>query len=203
MKRRLSIALALVVLLVASGCTLPGADLTANAEPVSVNGDTLNATGYALSERAPIALNATVGIAGEKRTVGVKSWIAVYEHTAHEGRFVVFSTPSPNTEGAPVNPFANTSERRDIARMLGEVFNTTPLTVKNRETVTMLGERTEVVTYTTTNRTATGTIPVVVHVAMTQHEGDAVIAVGVHPQSVDESGEFERLVEHLEHGESS
>lgn len=201
MKRRLSIAL--VVLLVASGCTLPGADLTADAEPVSVNEEALNATGYALEKRAPIAFNATVGIAGENRTIGMKSWISGYKHTDHRGRFVVFSTPSPNTEGAPMNPFANQSERRDIARMFGEVFNTTPLTVKNRYNTTMLGEQTEVVTYTTTNQTDTGTIPVVVHIAMTQHEGDAVVAVSVHPQSVDESEEFERLITHLEHGESS
>lgn len=202
MNRRVSLALALVVLLVASGCTLPGADLTANAAPVSVSDDALDATGYALDERAPITLNTTVGIAGEDRTVGVKNWVAMYESTAHEGRFVTFSTPSP-TEGAPVNPFADPSERRDIARMFGEVFNTTSLTVVNRQNVTMLGQQTELVTYSTTNRTATGTTPVLVHVAMTQHAGDTVIAVGVHPQSVSETGTFERLVSGLEHGESA
>ncbi|HET7322994.1 MAG TPA: DUF6517 family protein [Halococcus sp.] len=202
MRRRFHLAFALVVLLVTSGCTLPGADLTANAAPVSVNDSTLNTTGYTLDERAPIALNETVGIAGEDRKIGVKNWIAAYESTEHEGRFVVFSTPSPNTEGAPVNPFADPSERRDIARMFGEVVNKTPLRVVNRHNVTMFGERTEVVTYATTNRSAGGT-QVFVQIAMTQHEGDAMVAVGVQPQSVDEIGEFSRLVEGLEHGESA
>jgi hypothetical protein len=203
MRRRVHLVLALAVLLVTSGCTLPGGDLTANASAVSVNDSALDATGYAAAENATIAFNETVGIAGENRTVGVKNYIATYEHTAHEGRFVVFSTPSPDTEGAPVNPFANRSERPDIARMLGGVNNTSALTVENRRNVTMLGQQTELVTYTTTNQSAAGTTPVFVHVAMTQHEDDVVVAVGVHPQSVDETGAFERLVENLEYGESA
>jgi hypothetical protein len=201
MRRRVHVALALAVLLVMSGCTLPGADLTASASPVSVEDSALDATGYAMDENATIAFNETIGIGGENHEIGVKSYIASYEHTAHDGRLVVFSSPSPN-EGAPVNPFANLSERRDIARMLGEVFNTTPLTVENRRTVTMVGQQTEVVTYTTTNQSAGNLTPVVVHVAMTQHEGDAVVAVSVHPQSVGENGTFARLVKNLEHGES-
>lgn len=203
MRRRFQIALALVLLLVTSGCTLPGADLTANAAPVSVEEGALDATGYTVNERGAIALNGTIGIAGEDRKIGVKNWIATYKNTEHEGHFAVFSTPSPNVEGVPMNPFANHSERRDLARMFGEVFNETPLTVVDRRNVTMLGQQTEAVTYATVNQTATGTTPVFVHIAMTEHEGDTVIAVSVHPQSVDGTAEFERLVGHLEHGKSA
>lgn len=203
MRRRLYVVFALAAVLVTSGCTLPGADLTANASPVSVNDSALNATGYAADKSATIALNETIGINGEDREIGVKNRITTYEHTAHEGRFVVFSTPNPDTEGAPVNPFANRSERRDVARMLGEVNNTSALTVENRQNVTMGGQQSELVTYATTNQSAAGTTPVFVHVAVTQDAGDAVVAVGVHPQSVEGSDAMQQLVENVDHGESA
>ena len=202
-RRRISALLALAVCLLLGGCTLPGADLTANAAPASVNEDALDATGYATDESATIALNETIGIGGEDREVGVKNTIRTYAHTEHEGRFVVFSTPNPDTDGAPVNPFANRSERPDVARMLGEVNNTSALTVENRQNVTMVGQQAELVTYATSNHSSEGTMPVFVHVAVAQDAGDAVVAVGVHPQSIEGSDAMTRLVENIDHGESA
>jgi hypothetical protein len=84
----------------------------------------LDRTGYALDDSATIAFNETVGIDGEDRTVGVQNHIETYAHGDHAGRFVVFSTPSPEANGTQINPFAKPSERRDVGRMLGEVNNT-------------------------------------------------------------------------------
>lgn len=198
--RRFRLVLALVVLVVASGCTLPGGQLTAEANPVAVGNDTLDRTGYALDDSATIALNETVGIDGEDRTVGVKNHIETYAHGDHAGRFAVFSTPSPEANGTPINPFAKPSERRDVGRMLGEVNNTSALTVENRQNVTLVGQPTELVTYATTNRSANGTTPVYVHVAVVQNGGDAVVAVGVNPQSIDAADATKRLVEGVEYG---
>lgn len=203
MRRRWHIALALAALLVTSGCTLPGADLTAEASPATVDNGTLDETGYVLEQRTEIALNETIGIRGEDREVGVRNPLVAYEHADRAGRFVVFSTPNPETDGAPANPFANRSERRDVARMFGSLNNTTALDVVDRQEVTALGQSTEFVTYETVNRTATGTTPVLVHVAVIDHQGDAVIAVGVHPRSTDESEAMRRLVSNVEHGEST
>lgn len=203
MSRYWYVVLALVGLVVTSGCTLPGADLTAEASPAVVNDSALDGSGYAVEERGEIAINETLGIAGEDRKVGVTNHIVTYTSDEHEGQFAVFSTPSPETDGAPVNPFVNKSERRDVARMFGELNNTTALTVADRRTVTALGQPTEVVTYETENRTATGTMPVLVHVAVIEDRGDAVVAVGVHPQSVEGTETMDRLVAGLEHGEDS
>jgi hypothetical protein len=200
MSRRFHVAFVLVALVVASGCTLPGGSLTAEASPVSVENGTLDGTGYAVDESATIALNETVGINGEDREVGVKNHIETYAHTEHAGRFVVFSTPSPEVNGTPVNPFAKRSERRDVARMLGEVNNTSALTVEDRQNVTLAGQQTELVTYATTNQSGGETTPVFVHVAVAQDAGDAVVAVGVNPQSVDAGNATTRLVENVEHG---
>jgi hypothetical protein len=201
--RRFHVALALAALVVVSGCTIPGGSLTAEADPASVGEDTLDATGYVVDESATIALNETVGIEGEDREVGVKNHIETYAHEAHAGRFVVFSTPNPDTDGAPVNPFAKVSERRDVGRMLGEVNNTSALTVEERQNVTMAGQRTGLVTYATTNQSDGATTPVFVHMAVAQDAGDAVVAVGVHPQSVDTQGSMKRLAEGVEHGGSA
>src|SRR5699024_7730002 len=131
----------------------------------------------------------------EDRTVGVKNHIETYAHGDHAGRFAVFSTPSPEANGTPINPFAKPSERRDGGRMLGEVNNTSALTVENSQNVTLVGQPTELVTYATTNRSANGTTPVYVHVAVVQNGGDAVVAVGVNPQSIDAADATKRLVE--------
>jgi hypothetical protein len=200
---RLHVALALAVLVVASGCTIPGGSLTAEASPVSVENETLDATGYIVDESATIALNETVGIKGENREVGVKNHIKTYTRGDRAGRFVVFSTPSPDTDGAPVNPFAKPSERRDVGRMLGEVNNTSALTVENRQNVTLAGQQTELMTYATTNQSGGETTPVFVHVAVAEDGGDAVVAVGVHPQSADAANATKRLVEAVEHGGSA
>ena len=200
---RFHVALVLALLVVVSGCTIPGGSLTAAADPASVGESALDATGYAVDESATIALNETVGIKGENREVGVKNHIETYAHEAHAGRFVVFSTPSPDTDGAPVNPFAKRSERRDVGRMLGEVNNTTALTVEDRQNVTMAGQQTELVTYATTNQSGGETTPVFVHVAVAQDAGDAVVAVGVTPQSVAGDGSMQRLAESVEHGGSA
>ena len=201
--RRFRLVLALIVLVVASGCTLPGGQLTAEANPVAVGNDTLDRTGYALDDSATIALNETVGIEGEDREVGVKNHIETYEHGDRAGRFVVFSTPSPEASGTPVNPFAKPSERRDVGRMLGEVNNTSALTIEKRQNVTLVGQSTELVTYATTNRSGEETTPVFVSVAVAQNDGDAVVAVGVHPQSVDGATTTKRLIEGVEHGETA
>lgn len=203
MSRRFHFALVLVALLVTSGCTLPGADLTASATPASVDEGALNATGYAVEERGTIALNETLGINGEDRTVGVTNHIVSYQSTDHDGQFVVFTTPSPDIDDAPANPFAMVSERPDVARMFGEINNTTALTVENRRNVTLAGESTRLVTYATTNRSASGTTPVFVHAAVTQVGGDAVVAVGTHPRSVEDGAAIRRLVEGVERGEST
>lgn len=200
---RFHVALALVALVVVGGCTIPGGSLTAEANSASVDEGALDATGYAVDESATIALNETVGIEGEDREIGVKNHIETYARNGRAGRFVVFSTPSPDTDGAPVNPFAKRSERRDVGRMLGEVNNTSALVVENRQNVTMAGQHTELVTYATTNRSGETTTPVFVHVAVAQDAGDAVVAVGVHPQSADAEGSMKRLVEGVEHGESA
>lgn len=201
--RRFRLVLALVVLVVASGCVLPGGQLTAEANPVSVGNDTLDRTGYALDDSATIALNETVGIDGEDREVGVKNHIETYAHDDHAGRFVVFSTPSPEANGTPINPFAKPSERRDVGRMLGGVNNTSALTVEKRQNVTMAGQPTELVTYATTNQSGETTTPVFVTVAVAQNAGDAVVVVGVNPQSVDGANTTKRLVEGVEHGETA
>jgi hypothetical protein len=200
---RLHVVLALVVLVVASGCTIPGGSLTAEANPASVEESALDATGYVVEENATIAFNETVGIRGENREVGVKNYIETYAHPEHAGRFVVFTTPSPDTDGAPVNPFAKPSERRDVGRLLGEVNNTSALTVEDKRNVTLAGQRTELVTYATTNQSGGETTPVFVHVAVARDAGDAVVAVGVNPQSVAAGNATERLVEAVEHGESA
>lgn len=201
--RRWSLACALVVLVALSGCTLPGGTLTAEAAPATVNERTLDETGYVTEERAAVGFNETLGIAGEDREVGIRNWIAAYANADGDGRLVVFSTPNPSADGEGLNPFANRSERRDVARMLGEVNNTTPLDVTRRRNVTMLGQSTEMVTYETTNRTASGQRPILVHVAVTRHRGDTVVTVGVHPRSVDEAATMRRLVESIDHGESA
>lgn len=202
MSRRFYVAFALVALVVASGCTIPGGSLTAEASPASVEEGTLDATGYVVDESATIALNETVGVRGEDREVGVKNHIETYAHPEHAGRFVVFSTPSPDTDGAPVNPFAKPSERRDVGRLLGEVNNTSALTVEDSQNVTLAGQQTELVTYATTNQSGGETTPVFVHVAVAEDAGDAVVVVGVHPQSVAADTATKRLVENVEHGGS-
>jgi hypothetical protein len=81
--------------------------------------------------------------------------------------------------------------------------NTSALTVENRQNVTLVGQPTELVTYATTNRSGGATTPVYVHVAIAQNDGDAVVAVGVNPQSVDAANATKQLIEGVEYGESS
>jgi len=198
MRTRAVLAVALLVL--AAGCT--GSGFAFDASPASVDGDALASAGYDGEPPEKTVVNETVAVGGVEADVTATTWTAGYTHEEQPSSLIVVSTPDAQVAGQSVNPLARLSNEELIERAVAqadgeaEVRNVSVEATANR---TVLGTETEVVTYSAVVENEQGELPVRLHVASVTHEDDVVLAVGLHPETVDERATLLELMGNIEH----
>lgn len=210
----------LVVVLLLAGCT--GTLLSAEASPATIPTPAYESVDYVHGNTTAVPLGYQVGAAGVSRNVTVTSWFSGYSRTVADDEvslLLVLSTPNVEVAGESVNPFARMSDGILLDRVLNatRTLNVTSVGDTNVSAIadmgelrrvdtaerTVLGTPTTVTTYAG-NADIEGTrVAVLVHVATVEHGDDVVVAVAVHPESMDEAARIYSLVEAIEHEAAS
>lgn len=207
-RRRVAAAIALATLLAFAGCT--GTLFEATATPATIPADAVDERDYVHGNTTAVPLRYDVGIGDVvSREVSVTSYVSGYSKT-DDGvtGLVLLSTPNVDVLGRSVNPFAHLSNRELTGRALDAVSrardharlgNVSDLRVAGSTNRTVLGERTEVLTYEGTLTVDDRPVSVLVHVATVEHGDDVVVAIGVHETNTDERRNVLALIERIEH----
>lgn len=210
MNRTRTVAVAaLATLIVLAGCT--GTLFSTEAAPATVPVDAYESVGYVHGNTSAIPLTYTVGAAGVSRNVTVTSWLSGYSKTTSDNQttgLVVLSTPNVEVAGEPLNPFGRASDGVLLDRVLesassfgasawvGEVSDLRKLETTERQ---ILDTPTNVTTYAGSVDAEGTRIGVLVHVMTVAHDDDVVVAVAVHPDTMDETDAVIGLMERIEH----
>jgi hypothetical protein len=207
--------LAVTAVVLLAGCL--GGTLSFSATPATIPPASLTAEGYVAGNATAVPLRLPVGVAGVGTTVDVTAHVAGYSRTTASNDtagLLLLSTPDERVAGRSVNPFAVATNREVLQTALTTLERTgglageyTPagtagiadlreVAVRN---VTMFGEPTELTTYAGTATADGERVAVLVHVAAVRHDGDVVVALAVHGESMDERDAVARLVAAAEH----
>ena len=199
-----------VVLVVAlAGClgTLASADAGAASIPTTA----YEREGYVAGNETSVPLRFPVGVAGVGGEVAVTSHVAGYSRTTEANdtaALLVLTTPNARVGGVSVNPLRGATDPTLVrtglefvsrARTAGNVENVTDLRELDSGEVELLGETTTLTTYAGVVDTEAGSADVRVHVAVTEYEEDVVLALSVHPASMDEHAAVGRMLAAAEH----
>ncbi|MEE6208721.1 DUF6517 family protein [Salarchaeum sp. III] len=208
MSRRTAVAVALAVLVLASGCLgfLSG-PVTFSANQVTVEDSTLQSSGYEEVSVEKMQVNRTFTAAGQSKTVEITNWVAQYEKQVSvlgvERRaavFGTFSSPEVSVLGKSFNPL-NEYDDHELAQLIQKRYGTIDdLQAVSNTTMTVLGHDATVTKFSGTANFDGQSVDVFVHVTKVNDGGDIVAAVGVYPQQLD--GEQEHvytLLQNLEH----
>jgi len=213
MKRQGLLALAVVGLLVTTGCVglVLGNGLEMDSEPAGVSDEALSETGFEFVEHRTLWLNETVQVAGQQRDINASNHAMIYNRTTSlerfdrdTGGFVVISTPDVSIGGESVNPAARMSNRELVERFQGdlesEVGQLGNLTKVSERTEPVLGYAATVSVFETTTTIDGQDVTLYVHATTVKHEGDVVVAIGVHPEALaQQAPEIHRLMRGIEH----
>lgn len=226
-RRKTAVALAFGALLLTSGClgfVLGDKPLTAEASPVSASDDAVSETGYSEARNETLEVERTRSIAGQERTVKVTNHLHSYSRSVEVpaisgadgltltsttdvptttekefARVAFLSTPAVEIAGNTLNPIGDWSNKRLIGEMFSSYGGADDVTFVENRTVEMADDSRTVGKYTGTATYEGTTTDVAVHVTRFRHGGDFVIAIGVHPEQIDEQANVDALFEGLEH----
>jgi hypothetical protein len=193
-----------------SGCIgflAGGESLEFVADPARTDEAAADAAGYELNSTASPTVDRTVEAAGQSRTVEVTNRIATYERSfdlgllgeAKLGVFAVVSSPAVEVAGRSFNPLAD-ADNGDLVGMIGGRYAglSADDPVSSRR-VRSLGTETEVTKFAGTASVDGREIEVFVHVTKVRDGDDFVVAVGIYPRRIDQSGAVVELIRALEH----
>ncbi|KAB1192062.1 hypothetical protein GJR96_00840 [Haloferax sp. MBLA0076] len=221
--RPLRPALALAFVVVLAGCL--GGTTTLSAEPATIPAAAYESHGYVHGNSTVIPFAYEVGVGPASRTVGVEMWASGYSKTTADDDvtvLLVLSSPNREVAGQSVNPLANLGNRELVgtglellsdAQALGNVPEVNGLREVGARDVTILGEETELVTYTGTvvvepGETTVdgeavayegGSAEVLLHLATVEHDGDILVVLAVHGADGDEMDAIAALASAVEH----
>lgn len=216
--RSASAALALVGLVVLAGCLGPLAQYT--AAPATVAADAHEPLGYVAGDVTAVPFDYRIGDGPLSTNVTVTGQVASYGKVVdgNVATFVLFSTPDREVRGESLNPLVRLTDREAVEWTLervdglagfaadasglavGDVGSLREVGVTER---TILGERTEVVTYAGTATVDGRPTGALVHFAAVEHGEDVILVVGVHAAAFDETANLGALMEQIEHADSS
>jgi hypothetical protein len=205
--------LVLAGVVVLAGCT--GTLLSAEATPATLPSSAYESAGYVHGNTTAVPLAYDVGVAGVSRNVTVTSWLSGYSRTTADDRtagLLVLSTPNVEVAGESVNPFSRLSDGAILDRVLDATssFGVTEgmddlrgLRRVDTTERTILDTPTNVTTYAGSVDAEGTRIGVLVHVLTVEHGDDVVVAIAVHPESMDETATVHELFERIEHDVSN
>lgn len=142
------------------------------------------------------------------RTVVVVNKMSEYARSVDIGlglggelaRFTALSTPKIDiVPGRSENPIGDMNND-ELAEMLQEEYDD----IENIQRIdarqgTLLGEDVEITRYEAEAQTDGESIEVEMHIAQGENEDDFLVALGVHPQEIDDQEEIDRLIDGIEH----
>jgi hypothetical protein len=194
-------------LLATAGCTqLATGDASFSAGESSVDG--AEEYGYELNRTEWQNITRNVEAGGQEREITVNNRIQLYLNQSGdgtpEGAFAVVTSPQIQVAGQAMNPVGDW-DNEQILEEFGSEFDSygsiEDLEERDTETMTILDTETEVTTFEATVSDDSGeTRTAVVRVTSVQHDGDIVIAVGVHDVGDEANAEdIQELFVNLEH----
>lgn len=208
------------LLVVSAGCTglLTGDTVEFTANEASVGDSALESTGYEGQNASEQTIERDVSVGGQERTVRITNHYAVYARSANVSenvggnvsgveapevaQFVVISTPGAQMAGQTLNPLARLSNRQLIDRVAERTGGIEDVEfVENRTVESLDGER-NVGVFNGTTTLDGQEVDVRIHVSSFEHEGDVIVAVGVHPVGIEEEENIDELLAGLEHSGS-
>lgn len=208
----LVVAVLLVVLLVPTSLLglVVSDSATVSATPAAPSNAALSETGHERTESETVVVRQRISPAGQDRTVVVRNTRRTSERTLRIQNgsvtgsvFVAVASPRVAVAGRPQNPLAGESNRELLQRFQAELdagsggadFER----VDQREAV-MLGQQTTVSVFETNVTVDDQPREVAVYVTSVRHDGDVVVAIGVHPTAfADQRVSVMRLVYSVEH----
>lgn len=225
--RRVILPALVALLLVSSGCVglVTGETVAFEASEGTVSDSALESTGYEASNTTQRAITRDVSFFGQERTVRIVNQVARYtkdgslaDASGNEtlsravesgqvesttvpdlSRCIVLTSPGAEVAGQTLNPAGSWSNERifqEIADQTGQLDN---LEQSGSRTTDALGDSRQVTEFTATTEVQGREVEVRAHVVSFEHEGDVVIAVGVHPEELDEEENIDELLGGLEH----
>lgn len=203
---------AVVVLILAvllAGCT--GTLFSAEATPATIPTAAHESLSYVHGNTTAVPLTYGVGAAGISRNVTVTSWVSGYSRTTADNQtaaLLVMSTPNVEVAGESINPFGRMADGVLVDRIVDAAasFGASER-LDNVSNLRRLGASERIILDTPANVTTyAGNVDVdgnqtgvLVHVLALEHGDDIVVAVAVHPRSMDEGKTIHRLMERIEH----
>lgn len=201
MRRRTLLGALSTVTAANAGClgVLSGSEpLEREASTARVGDDALASTDYELADSASQRIEREVTVAGQTREVHAVNQLAEYVRSVDLGPlgeqkfavFAVLATPAFEIGGQVMSPVEEWSDRK-LARQIQSQYES--LAVGDE-----VGERTVPTLDTEMGLSAfegTATIAgnqgvdIYLHVGKVQHDGDFVLAIGVHPQRLSDEGD--------------
>lgn len=215
MHRKGIATLAVLAIVLSAGCVglVFGDGIEESASPAAVEQSTLDETEFEYEDSETIEIDETVEAAGQERQVHATNHVAVYQQRSglmggerQTGAFMVVTTPDITVLGQSVNPAAQMSNRELVEEFEGqiesEVGQLEDLRHVDDRTETVLDSSTTVTTFAAETEIEGETVTVHLHIATVQHDGDVVIAVGGHPEALQQqASEIYDLMGGIEHPE--
>jgi len=198
----------LVVALAGAGCLgfITGeSSLSFEANATAVDDAALSETGYELVRSDSPGRTLNVSVAGETREVSIATEIREYGRnvtvggqSAEVARFSVYTVPGVSIGGETINPVSEWSTRRLVDLLVSSNGDLRNVRSESNRTVRFLGSDRQV---TTSRAQVVGSAGgnVTVHAATVSHDGDYIVAVGVHPTEIDEQSRIDALLAGLRH----
>lgn len=201
--------LSVAVVLVLAGCS--GTLVEFTASPATIPEPALAPQGYVHGNTTALPITYRVGAPGFSQDVTAETWVSGYSKTTAENQtavLVLYSSPDVEVANTSVNPLRQLSNRELVQfvldrttdlRVLGGVDDVTDLREVGARNVTVLGAPTQLVSYAGTAELEGRSVAIVVNVAVVDHEGDVVVALGIHEAALDETATHAALVERTVH----
>lgn len=213
MKRQGLVLLAALALIAGTGCVglVIGDGVEMDPEHATVSDEALAETGFEFRESRSLYINETVTVLGQERQINATNYARIYDRSIdleafdrETGGFVVISTPDVSVLGRSVNPAARMSNKElverfegDLESELGQIGN---LSKVSERTEPVLGYASTVSIFETNTTIGDREVTLYVHVTTVKHEEDLVVAIGVHPETLQQQApEIHRLMRGIEH----
>ena len=206
---RILVSVAVALLVVTSGCVglVTGDTVEFEAADASVADNVLESTGYELQNSSSQNVTRDVSFAGQERTIRVENKLSDYSKGVDFGplgefetaRFTLLSTPGAQVAGQTLNPAADWSNQRIADQLANRNGDIDDIQRENNRTTQSLGDTRTVTEFSGTTTVAGQDVDMVVHVASFEHDGDIIIAVGAHPERIDETDNIDTMLGGLEH----
>lgn len=206
--RRRALVAGLPATVLLSGCMdlITGDEARFEAETAVVADDVAADTGYEEVSVETQRMERTFDQVD--RTVVVINSVAEYARSVDIGplsgelaRFTALSTPQITVvPGQPANPVGEMDNRELAETFQSEYSDVSDVEHVGDREVQMLGDSVEVSQFSARARTQAGeSTDVYIHIAKTESGDDFLVAVGVHPQELDDQDEVDQLVGGIEH----